>query len=272
MIKIIPNKNLWKLFQSANRQAKSWEPASNNQKLLFSDLFNKCMELRFSIMSGTGNYQETIEEKIIEICDKLQLKVYKIVNDSDEFLMMYTKYGVSNYNGPFIMFRLTECHKIMIISPHNESDGTSIDTVIGFIESRAMWYICNGHKRANQQPERDETDFIRNKKSLGYFVIKDICEKLKGLVILHIHGSKKPGVCLTRSRSKELENTFRKSITDNTNIRVFKGFNAGYEIDKIVNTNYYLKTEIPSKTHINNKKIIRDIVLDIQKNAWAQDL
>lgn len=269
---VIDEKKPWKTFQKAINQANSWTPASSDQKVLFSRLIDLCLDFRFNLNINSFindgeirlNY---IEQSIINISGQLNLRVKRVKSASDDFLIFYTKEGITDYNGPLFMFRLSECYKIMIISPHNESDGTSIDTVIGFTETKAMWYICNGHKRATNQPERDTTDFIRNNQSLGFHVVKDICEKLRGLIVLHIHGSKKAGVCLLKSRSKQLESVFKAAIRESTNIEIFKAFNAGYALDAIVNTNLYLKTEIPSKTHLANKKIIREIVLDIQKGV-----
>lgn len=255
----IINQNPWKLFQKAIKQANSWTPAKREQKFLFSELIDFCIRFK----NDLNNH--LLEVSIITLANALSLQVKRIKKEDDDFLMFYTNENVTDYNGPFLMFRISQSDKIVIISPHNESDGTSIDTVIGFTETKAMWYICNGHKRAVNQPERNTTDFIRNNQSLGFHVVRLICEKFKGSIVYHIHGSKRPGVCLVKSRSKQLESIFKESIKDNTNIETFKAFNAGYVLDSIVNTNMYLKTEIPTKTHLSNKKIIKEIVIDAQK-------
>jgi hypothetical protein len=77
--------------------------------------------------------------------------------------------------------------------------------------------------------------------------------------------------CLLRCRHDDMAQAFKKAVADNTKLdpNDFFPFRADFTIDKLVNTNFYLKTEIPAVIHRNNKMIIKKIADEMETREWC---
>lgn len=187
--------------------------------------------------------------------------------DGDSYLLFYTKSGITNYNGPFLMLREKPASNVIIVSPHDDFDGTSNDTKQAFKESRAMCMISNGHHKWYK-----EVDFSKTANTLGSYTLKKLAKLMlqdqRKPVILNIHGMKDDTCVMYRSRSPELSKVFEEAILKYTTITRFEKFNAEYDIDSIP-TPYQLKTEMPAIMHRLQRQVMGQIVNLIETNSWA---
>lgn len=261
------------VFGPALNQAKSWHVPTEEEKQ-----FTKQLLTNWKISTINGPSKETTQ-KIMQAADNLGLQVRrvkstKIVNGTkipDTFLIVYTKPGIKNYSGAFFMLRETKHSNVFIIGPHDDKDGTFADTKIGMSDSYALACISNGHKRKMAGDQFVASDFVHSTDNLGTYALELICTLFPGLVCLHIHGMANDQKCLVRCRNPAMEKIFKKVIADNTKLNQddFDSFNAYFTIDSLVNTNYYLKTEIPAVIHKKNKTIIAKIVKGMEENKWC---
>ncbi len=262
------------VFGPAMTQATSWHEPTPQEKEATLELLTNWKQSTI-----TGPSKDTTE-KIIQAANSLDLKVCRVKSSKkvdgidvlDSYLLVYTKPGIRNYSGAFFMLRETKHSKVIIIGPHDDSDGTFADTKIGMAGSYALACISNGHKRRSIQSEDyRNSDFCHSINNLGTYALEMVCKMFPNSVCIHIHGMSDNTKCLLRCRNDDMKNVFKKTIADNTILDPddFYPFNAYFTIDELVNTKFYLKTEIPTGIHMNNKIIIRKIVLDLEKNTWA---
>ncbi len=275
IVKTSPN-GAYVLFGPAINQANSWHSPTNEEKRLTSILLTS-----WKTSTEKGISKDTTKA-ILDAADKLGLQVCRVkstkilngVQVLDSHLLVYTKKGVRNYSGSFFMLRETKHSKVFIIGPHDDSDGTYADTKIGMADTFALACISNGHHRSKVGFPKDKirmSDFVHTPNNLGTYALQLICNMFPGTVCLHIHGMSNDKKCLLNCRDPAMANIFKKAIADNTKLDMtsFGNFRAGYPIDKMVNTNYYLKTEIPTIIHMNNKAIIRQVILSLEAQKWA---
>ena len=262
------------VFGPAINQATSWHEPTTLEKQLTLDLLTNWKQSTIN-----GPCKDTTQ-KIIQAANSLNLYVCRAkitkkvdgVDVPDSYLLVYTKPGIKNYSGAFFMLRETKHSKIIIIGPHDDSDGTYADTKIGMSGSHALACISNGHKRKYiQEEDYRNSDFVHSVNNLGTYAVEEMCKLFPGSVCMHIHGMADNKKCLVRCRDDKMMKVFRKTIADNTilDLNDFFPLNAYFTIDNLVNTNYYLKTEMPAGIHMKNKVIIRIIALEMEKYSWA---
>jgi len=271
-------KNAFVLFGPALNQATSWHPPTDREKELTLLLLSNW---RLSTIHGP---RKITTRKILRAADALGLLVCRVKTTKtentasgvskivpDSYLLVYTKPGVKNYSGAFFMLRETRHSKVIIIGPHDDGDGTFASTKIGMSGSYALACISNGHDRDKVGIDRKLSDFVHSTENLGTFAVKHICRMFPNSVCMHIHGMTNDKKCLVRCRSSAMEQVFKTSVIDYTDLEIndFNSFNAFFTIDSLVNTNYYLKTEIPAVIHRTNVNIIKNIALDMEKNLWC---
>jgi hypothetical protein len=264
------------VFGPAMNQATSWHAPTQQEKDLTTKLLNN-----WKLSTLNGPTKETTSE-ILSAAEDLGLQVRRVKTTKkvdgvvvpDSYLLVYTKPGIKNYSGAFFMLRETKHSKVFIISPHDDSDGTYADTKIGMSDSYALACISNGHKRGRVGLTGDKyrnSDIVHSTDNLGTFALELICEMFPKLVCLHIHGMSDTSKCLFRCRNDEMGNVFKTVIADKTRLdpEDFKPLNAFFTIDSLVNTNYYLKTEIPAAIHESNFAIIKNIAVAMEKYPWC---
>jgi hypothetical protein len=196
----------------------------------------------------------------------------------DSYLVFYTKAGIRDYSGPFMMLREKNFSKLLVIGPHDDSDGTAYDTKLATANTKSMGTISNGHRRGNVRKGRppgyrnDDMVHSDNKTTnLGTWAVAELGRIKPGSVVLHVHGMAKSTTVMDRSRSKNMYAAFEKAVMKHTYITEFERLNASFSIDPVVNTNYYLKTEIPVRIHNNYKYALTNIVKDIEQYDWAKN-
>jgi hypothetical protein len=263
----------YSVFSSAISQADSWHPPTDKEKQLTVQLLSN-----FKLSKEKGISKETTQN-IMDAANGLGLKVCRVktfkmvdkVKVPDSYLLIYTKPGVKNYSGAFFMLRETKHSNVLIISPHDDSDGTYADTKIGMSESYALATISNGHKRKSIKNVKDsrKTDFVHSTDNLGTFAISQFCRLFPGLACLHIHGMVSKTKCMYSSRNKEMGRVFERALKKNSKISEFTSLPVSFTIDDKVNTNRYIKTEMPASVHQNNKAIIKNVVIEMEKNSWC---
>jgi hypothetical protein len=233
---------------------KLWTAPTAKQKQSFDNLLN----------AFYSNYTTNTKEHskvILDSCEELYLECCRAKTNTDSYLLIYTKPGFKSYNGPFLMLREQNASNVIIISPHDGTDNTSIDTKLGFKNSKAFAVISNGHHKWNRQ-----CDFCHTADTLGFYVLQKLAQLIKKPILLNIHGMIYHDFILRRSRSPELLVVFDKIVTKY--VKRLETLNASFVIDDI-STPYSLKTEIPVKFHKNRPEIIEKIIKEIELNTWA---
>lgn len=262
----------WVLFGPAIKQAKFWHEPTNFEK---DSMFNLLSAFHRRVLEKKPilEFSKEISKDIIDNASKLKLDVCRCVkNETDSILIFYTKKGVKDYSGPFLILRETNPSNVIILSPHDGSDGTNVVTKLAIQNSKALAMISNGHPKGIS----NKSDFVDHGDAMGSIVLRQIQNIFKALgefkaVILMIHGKAGNNSISYRSRSKPLANAFEKGSKRHTNIKHFDSFNADYATDKIVATPYYLKCEIPVRIHRNNKNAVTGMVTTIEEYPWAWD-
>jgi hypothetical protein len=257
------------VFRCAIQQTKVWHPPTDKER---QHLFGILSAFKTSVNEGPS-YGTT--QDIKENADALGLQVCRVKNDRtyqgkaerDSYLLVYTKPDVRTYSGPFLMLRETNPSKVIVLSPHDGSDGTNTSTKKALEDSHALAVISNGHNKGITH----QSDFVDHMNTLGAIATRHMNMLFPKSVFLHIHGMSKGDHVLYRSRSALLGNAFKKGIVNYTNIRndAFGNFNAGYVTDSIIKSPFSLKTEIPTRIHLGNPSALGGLVRTIEENAWA---
>ena len=282
--KEVIEKTAFVVFQKAMKQSvrNLWEEPTEEQKLDFESIIQSFYN-NYNVQNDINDLENEISElqkKLKEIKDKrnkesenmllrankLNLICERAKTKDDSYLLFYTKPGIDNYNGPFLMLREMNASNVVIVSPHDGFDRTSIDTKLAFKMSKSLAVVCNGHRKWSRYH-----DFSKNENRLGYDVLVKLASLVDKPIILNIHGMKNDKKILRRSRSDKLLRVFDNAVKEFTYLKdkkdVFR-FNAHYIID-LIKTPYQLKTEIPVKIHSKNKEFIGNFIKKVEENTWA---
>lgn len=250
----------WAVFRCAKDQAKTWLPPTPKESRLQNMLLTA---FRDSKVNGIST---TTTEAMLDAADKLGCQMMRVKkSDTDSFLLVFTKKGVRDYNGCFMMLRETSSSKVVLIVPHDGSDGTHTDTKLALANSKALAVISNGHPKGIDKM----SDFVDHSNTMGSKAVSQLQQLFGKLVFLMIHGQANDKSILYRSRDKGLGRAFQEACTMYTGMKKFNSFNADYATDKVVKSNLYLKTEMPAKIHVNNLRAMGKIVCYIEQYAWA---
>ena len=265
------------VLRPAMERANSWHKPTQREKAAINDILESFKE---SLVNGPSKIGSEI---ILQAANFLGLVVCRVrgfkvnslgVKVPDTYLFFYSAPGTRNYSGAFMMLRETLRSKVIIISPHDDSDNTRIVTKIAFQESSALAMFSNGHKRNSVKLPTRDSDFCHNSSNnnLATYTIELMCKLFEDHVCLHFHGFVENRKCMVNARHAGLGTSFKNSLVKYSRLNASGGFVAlpvSFSIDKIVNTSFYLKTEMPVSIYANNKVILRNVVLDIEKNDWA---
>lgn len=259
----------WSVFRCAIAQAKTWKPPTSKEKLVQGNM------LRAFAESKVNGISEKTTKVILENADILGLQVMRVKKIDffenkkieDSFLLIFTKPGVKDYNGPFFMLRETKSSKVILLVPHDLNDGTHTDTKLALANSSALAVISNGHNKGIDP----KADFVDHSNTLGSVALRQLQDLFPKPVVLMIHGKRGSNSIQLNSRSKILGKTFIEGFKKSTGIKNFGKFNADYATDRIVKTEFYLKTEIPAQIHVNNPKALGNVVRYIEEKEWAWD-
>jgi len=198
--------------------------------------------------------------------------------EPDNVLLFYTRPGITNYSGPFMMLRETKSSKFVIYGPHDDSDGTYAVTKVAMINSYALACFSNGHKRGSVSGGNitlyRESDWVHAANvslNLGSIAIAHFATLFPGQVSILFNGIADPTKCMLRSRSDKMAQVFKTAVMDNSRITAtdFTGYTPWFTIDSIVNTTNYIACEIPSVIYENNYNIITAIVKAMEQQTWC---
>jgi hypothetical protein len=249
----------WAVYRCAIEQANSFHAPTAAEKSSVSSLLNayRNKDINSMLMSSSA----------------LSLQMCRAKTAQTSILLAYVKPGVKDYSGPFMMMKETNHSKVILIGPHDDSDGTYADTKKAMVESDAMFLFSNGHKRGHVGTDRTNNgDFVHEpvEQNLGTYAVQEMGRLFPGHVWLHVHGMKDRTKILYRSRSAQLSQAFEKAVMKETRITDFAPLNAYFTVDPLVNTNWYLKTEMPAIMHQGNQHALAKIVRDIEQYDWAK--
>lgn len=182
--------NAFVVTRCAFDQAKQWHRATEQEKNDMSKLVS-------------GLLKKDAKE-VLARTDKLKLQVCRSAKDGDSFLLMYTKPGVKDYSGPFLMYREgDQTSGVVIHSPHDGQDGTHASTKAAFQNSNALALISNGHpRRISGRAGKTgpyPSDWAHTSSDLGYQAFQAFKIQEKSSVHLHVHGLAANKVMVTDS-------------------------------------------------------------------------
>ena len=258
--------NAWDVYHCAIDQARSFHPPTKAEEASMQSLL---MAHEKSVTSGVS--PETTSA-LLMAAGQLNLQACRVNQTldgaKDSYLLVYVKPGIKDYSGPFLMLRETNASKVMLIGPHDDSDFTFASTKIGLAQSHALVLVSDGHKRGNipdgQAPKHG--DFVHETDNLGTKTVAMLGAMYPGHTWLHIHGMSDPTKVLYRAHSDVMGTAFEASIVKHTNITdaQFAPLNAYFTVDQLVNSNFYVKTEIPVRIHANNRGIVASLSRDME--------
>lgn len=258
---------VWAVYRCAIEQANSFRAPTPLEKK------------NMSLMLEGWQYAKT--DQLLKAAEALNLQVCRVSQyyqaQKDTYLVIYVKPGVRDYTGPFFMLRETRHSKVLIIGPHDDTDGTWNDTKLATSLTLSMGTISNGHQRSKVRKEGDPkgyADFVHtpggSNADLGTYAVEKICNLNAASVVFHVHGMRDQTKVMYRARNnKVLEQAYEATVKANTSITEFVPLNADFTIDPLVNTSWYIKTEIPSGIHRNDQSALARMVTDFEKNSWA---
>lgn len=186
--------NAWAVMGCAFNQAKTWHAATEPEKVIMRHLIQ--------------GLREANSTAILTNTDALKLQVCRSQaaekdGSIDSFLVMYTKPGVNNYSGPFLMWREGDKTSGLIIqSPHDGTDNAHESTKRAFQESNAQAMLSNGHQKGISAKSTGEkahfsSDWAHSRADLGYAAFIAIRNQLPASVHLHVHGCKAREIMVT---------------------------------------------------------------------------
>lgn len=249
----------WAVYRCAIEQANSFHAPTAAEKQNMSLLLNA--------------YRNADINGLLGAATSLNIQMCRAKNANTSTLLAYVKPGIKDYSGPFLMMKEGNHSKVILIGPHDDSDGTYADTKKAIIHSNAMMLISNGHKRGHVGTDRTNNgDFVHEpvEQNLGTYAVQQLGQMYPGYIWIHMHGMKDNTKVLYRSRSTQFGQAFEKAVMAETRISDFGPLNAYFTVDPLVNTNWYLKTEMPARTHQNNQMALTRIVQDIEQYDWAK--
>ncbi len=180
----------WSVMRCAYDQAKTWHAATDAEQGTMRDLVQGLKDAKADV--------------VLSKSDALGLVVCRVATEGNSYLVMYTKPGIRDYSGPFLMFR--EGGKdsgVVIHSPHDGQDNTHSSTKLAFQDSNALAMISNGHPRAisGKAPSGAgySSDWAHHREDLGYAAFAAFKNKFPESVHLHIHGMAKSQALVTDS-------------------------------------------------------------------------
>ena len=271
----------WCVMSCAIRQATSFHVPTDAEKSSMENLLQT-----FATAKTSGGPSIESSKQIMTLAKALNLQVCRIKNTKvvngvsvpDNILFFYVIPGIKDYSGPFFMLRETKSSKFVIVSSHNDSDGTFAASNLGMIHSYAAAAFFDGHDRGavsggNIDIYR-ESDFVHCKSSnenLGSVAIVHYALINSNFVWILFNGIADPTKCMLRSRSDAMELVFKDAMMANSRITAsdFTGYTPTFTIDTLLNTNFYIPCEIPSVIYEKNFAIITDIALAMEKEAWC---
>lgn len=264
------------LFGPAMNQATSFHKPTVAEKKLMLKILTAFKDSTISgITPETTKIIMTSADALgLYVCRVKTTKNERDIEVSDSYLLFYSKPRVRSYSGAFMMLRETKHSKVIILSPHDDSDGTYADTKIGFAKSYALAMFSNGHKRGKVSTTHEQyraSDFVHSINNLGTYTVTEFCKMFPNMVCLHFHGMANSQKCMFKSKNVDMSTAFKNAIIGSSRLKSnqFVGLPVYFTIDKMVNTNNYLKTEMPAVIHSSNKNIIKNIVVEMEKNDWC---
>ncbi len=273
---VVTETSAYGVFRCALEEARSWHALKKDERGTMVDLLQAWKANRSGI---TKEHTAAL----LAAADNLKLQACRVRDKEDSYVLVYTKPKVSDYSGPLLMLRETKASKFVIISPHDDSDGTFADTKKAFQHSSALAMISNGHKRGNVTAnaehcgnERQSGDMVHQPEgcNLGTATIFALTNMMNGdgemgTIMLHIHGMSNPKSVIYRDRdNKQLSAAWEKAVKASTNIENFGPLNADFSIDPVKGA--MLKTEIPARIHTNGEMMaLARIVNNLEGNPWA---
>lgn len=268
----VQTNSAWAVFGCAINQANSFHPPQAAEKKSMQDLLSAFAKNR------AEGVKKATTAQLLKAADELNLQACRVTHDregaKDSYLLVYTKPNVKDYSGAFMMLRETKSSKIVIIGPHDDSDGTFKVTKVAIAKTSTLALFSNGHKRGNIKNAESgrATDFVHTENNLGTLQVEMFGKLFPKQVWLHIHGMKDPDTDLYRSRSQVLASAWEKAVSASTNIKDHNPrFNAYFTVDNEVNSNFYLKAELPARIYGNGDMAVTRIVKEMEKNAFAWD-
>jgi len=262
-------------------QATSFHVPTDQEKLTMVNLLQT-----FQQSKTNGGPTIDTSKQIMADAAALNLQVCRIKNTKmvngvavpDNILLFYTITGIHNYSGPFMMLRETKSSKFVIYNPHMDTDQTYASPNLAMVNSYALATFCNGHSRARVSNGNidlyRESDFVHCKSSndnLGTVAIVHFSLLFPNQVGILFNGITNPNKCMLHSRTADMEQVFKQAVIANTHITAaeFTGYTPTFTIDTLLNTNYYIKCEIPVVIYSSNPSIVSDIAIAMEKESWC---
>lgn len=144
--------SVWSVLRCAYNQAKTLKNVTPQDKSNLKSLFG-AIQAHVNVSRNIGNFATSPfasnSDVLLAASDALGLQVCRSVDTAkkDSFLLFYTKPGVKDNTGAFFGVRETKASRIVILLPHDDSDGYAATGKQGFSESNAFGFMSNANDR-----------------------------------------------------------------------------------------------------------------------------
>lgn len=189
----VVTEDAWSVMGCAFSQAKKWHAATADEKTHMTDLVQGLKDAKADVILAKSDVLK------LQVC---RSQVLDKKNQLDSFLVMYTKPGVTDYSGPFLMYREGgKTTNLVIQSPHDGTDNAHSSTKRAFQDSNSLAMLSNGHHKTLSLrlygDTKRQSDWSHSRADLGYTAFLALRDKFPESVHMHIHGCKAKEIMVT---------------------------------------------------------------------------
>jgi hypothetical protein len=260
--------SVWNVLRCSYNQSKTLKDVRAEDKSNLKRLFNAIqahVNRSREIANFADNPYANNSETIINKSDVLGLQVCRSTDSSknDSFLLFYTKPGVVDNTGAFFGVRESKSSRIVILLPHDDSDGYGATGKQGFSESKAFGFMSNSNSRKPFGGRANDWSHETSNWGFSFFQefnrlsVNEIGNKP---FFINMHGMADTSRFLSYAgprRPLSLE-AFNTAVSEVYPGLERKTFAVHYAVRSAIpcSSDRYIQTEIPAARHRHGKSVL----------------
>lgn len=274
--------SVWSVLRCSYNQSTTLKNVRSEDKSNLKGLFN-AIQTHVNTSREIDNFSHNPyagnADTILDKSEALGLQVCRSTDTSknDSFLLFYSKPGVTDNTGAFFGVRETKSSRIVILLPHDDSDGYAATGKQGFSESKAFGFMSNSNSR---KPFGGRVnDWSHETSNWGYSFFQEfnrlsVNEIGNKPFFINMHGMADTSRFLSYSgprRPLSLE-AFNTAVSEVYPGLERKAFTVHYAVRSAIpcSSDRYIQTEIPAARHRHGKSvlnIVRKLEMDSPENS-----
>lgn len=264
----VRSKSVWSVLRCSYNQSKTLKNVRSEDKSNLKGLFS-AIQSHVNVSRNIDNFSShpyaSNAETLLKKSDALGLQVCRSADPSknDSFLLFYTKPGVTDNTGAFFGVRESKSSRIVILLPHDDSDGYAATGKQGFSESRAFGFMSNSNSRKPFGGRVNDWSHETSNWGFSFFQefnrlsVNDIGNKP---FFINMHGMADTSRFLSYAgprRPLSLE-AFNTAVSEVYPGLERKAFTVHYAVRSAIpcSSDRYIQTEIPAARHRHGKSVL----------------